>query len=127
MRLAASALDEGAIQRLLDVKARRGGEKPLTLAVKSADDALDYVPGMSPLARRLARRCWPGPVTLVCADNHPDSLVKHLPASVHEAVSPNGMVGLRVPAHQTFLDALRMLAGPVAMTSANRSRRARSR
>ncbi len=119
--LAASALNEEAIQQLLDVKARKGSEKPLTLAVKSADDALDYLPRMNQLARRLARRCWPGPVTLVCPDNHPDSLVKHLPASVHDAVSPNGLVGLRVPGHQTFLDALRMLAGPVAMTSANRS------
>jgi protein-tyrosine phosphatase len=120
--LAASALNEQAIQRLLGAKARPGGgEKPLTLAVKSADDALDYLPTMNQLARRLARRCWPGPVTLVCPDSHPDSLVKHLPASVHEAVSPSGMVGLRVPGHQTFLDALRLLAGPVAMTSANRS------
>jgi tRNA threonylcarbamoyl adenosine modification protein (Sua5/YciO/YrdC/YwlC family) len=120
--LAASALNEEAIQRLLSAKARAGrGDKPLTLAVKSADDALDYLPTMNQLARRLARRCWPGPVTLVCPDNHPDSLVKHLPASVHEAVSPSGMVGLRVPGHQTFLDALRLLAGPVAMSSANRS------
>ena len=37
-----------------------------------------------------------------------------------KAISPNGSIGLRVPAHQTVLDILRMLAGPIALTSANR-------
>src|SRR6185503_2741329 len=62
--LAASALDERAVGRLLAVKNRREGQA-LTLAVKSADEALDYVPNLSSVGRRLARRCWPGPVTLV--------------------------------------------------------------
>jgi protein-tyrosine phosphatase len=119
--LAASALNERAIEQLLAVKRRAESPKPLTLAVKSADDALDYLPRMNRLALRLARRCWPGPVTLVCPDNHPESLVKQLPTSVQQAVAPEGMVGLRVPGHETFLDVLRMLAGPVAMTSANRT------
>ena len=51
--IAASALSEDAVERLLDAKQRDG--KPLALAIKSADDALDYVPSMSPLAQRLAR------------------------------------------------------------------------
>jgi protein-tyrosine phosphatase len=119
--LAASALNERAIAQLLAVKRRAEGAKPLTLAVKSADDAMDYLPRMNRLALRLARRCWPGPVTLVCPDNHPESLVKQLPSSVQQAVAPEGLVGLRVPGHETFLDVLRMLAGPVAMTSANRT------
>jgi protein-tyrosine phosphatase len=119
--LAASALNEDAIAQMLAVKARAPGDKPLTLAVKSADDALDYAPRMSRLALRLARRCWPGPVTLVCPDDHPESLINQLPASVQQAVAPERMVGLRVPGHETFLDVLRMLAGPVAMTSANRT------
>lgn len=119
--LAASALNEDAIAQMLAVKQRAAGEKPLTLAVKSADDALDYVPRMSRLGLRLARRCWPGPVTLVCPDDHPESLVKQLPSSVQQAVAPERLVGLRVPGHETFLDVLRMLAGPVAMTSANRT------
>jgi protein-tyrosine phosphatase len=119
--LAASALNEGAIAHLLAVKQRGDKAKPLTLAVKSADDALDYLPRMNRLALRLARRCWPGPVTLVCPDNHPESLVKQLPSSVQTAVAPEGLVGLRVPGHETFLDVLRMLAGPVVMTSANRT------
>ena len=81
--LAASALDERAVKRLLAVKNRPEGQ-PLTLAVKSADDALDYVPDLSLLGRRLARRCWPGPVTLVVDDRHPDSLIGQLAPSVRQ-------------------------------------------
>ena len=118
--LAAHALDKDAVGRLLDSK-NRATAKPLTLAIKSADEARDYAPDMCPLAQRLARRCWPGPVTLVVDDSHPESLVRRLPAQVCQAVSPQGTVGLRVPGHQVILDVLRMLAGPLCLTSANRA------
>ncbi len=116
--LAATALDERAIERLLAAKHRPAGI-PLTLAVKSADDALDYVPDLSPLGRRLARRCWPGPVTMVVEDHHPESLLQQLPPAVRNAVAPDKTIGLRVPAHQTVLDILCMLAGPIVLSSAN--------
>ena len=54
--VAASALNSDAVERLLAVKARKPGH-PLTIAIKSADDALDYVPDKLPTAARLARRC----------------------------------------------------------------------
>jgi protein-tyrosine phosphatase len=116
--LAASALNEKAVARLLETKQRSPG-KALTLAIKSSDDVLDFVPGLSPLGRRLARRCWPGPVTIVTEENHRESLVRQLPATVQKAVSPSGSIGLRVPAHAMVLDILRMLVGPVVLTSAN--------
>jgi tRNA threonylcarbamoyl adenosine modification protein (Sua5/YciO/YrdC/YwlC family) len=119
--VAASALDPSAAAKMFRAKRRKPGQQPLTLAIKSADDALDYVPGMSRLAQRLARRCWPGPVTLVCDDDHPESVLTRLPPPVREAVSPAGTVGLRVPRHQVFLDVMRMMAGPIVVSSANRS------
>jgi tRNA threonylcarbamoyl adenosine modification protein (Sua5/YciO/YrdC/YwlC family) len=118
--LAASALDEDAVGRLLVMKERMTA-KPLTLAIKSADEARDYAPDLCPLGRRLARRCWPGPVTLVVDDSHPESLVRQLPPKVRLAVSPNQSIGLRVPGHPIILDVLRMLAGPLVLTSANRA------
>lgn len=118
--VAARALDEAAVGRLLEVKGRRQGH-PLTLAVRSADEARDYVPDMSPLAQRLARRCWPGPVTLVVDDSHPEGLIRQFPATVQKAVSPHGTLGLRVPGHQVILDVMGMVVGPLALTSANRS------
>lgn len=118
--IAASALDEEAVGRLLALKGRHS-EKPLTLAIKSADEARDYVPNLCALGERLARRCWPGPVTLVLDDTHPASLVRRLPPRVIQAVSPGQTVGLRVPGHPVVLDVLSMLAGPLALSSANRS------
>ena len=118
--MAARALDAEAVARLLEAKGRRA-EHPVALAVRSADEARDYAPDMSSLARRLARRCWPGPVTLVLDDSHPESLVHRLPPSVEQTVSPHGAVGLRVPGHQTIQDILKMVVGPLVLTSANRS------
>jgi tRNA threonylcarbamoyl adenosine modification protein (Sua5/YciO/YrdC/YwlC family) len=118
--LAASALHPAAVSRLMAVKSR-GGRKPFALAVKSGAEALDYAPDMPPLARRLARRCWPGPVTLVVADSHPDSLTNRLPAEVRRAISQKQTIGLRVPAHPLALDVLRMLSGPLVLSSANRA------
>ncbi|MFH1267716.1 MAG: L-threonylcarbamoyladenylate synthase, partial [Planctomycetota bacterium] len=118
--VAARALDGEAVERLIEVKGREAGH-PLTLAIRSAEEARDYAPDLSPLAQRLARRCWPGPVTLVVDDSHPESLVRRLPLSVQQAVSPGGTVGLRVPGHQLILDVLRMVSGPLALSSANRN------
>jgi protein-tyrosine phosphatase len=118
--LAASACRADAVQRLLKVKGR-GENQPLALAIKSAEEAPDFVPDMSPLARRLARRCWPGPVTLVVDNQHSEGLTQQLPREVRQVVAPNGTIGLRVPANDMSQDVLRMLTGPIVLTSANRS------
>ena len=89
--------------------------------MRSVEDAIDYAPALGAKAERLGRRCWPGPVTLVVKHGEDEGLVRQLPREVRAAVAPNGEVGLRVPAHQTVLDVLRMLAGPIVLTSANRS------
>jgi tRNA threonylcarbamoyl adenosine modification protein (Sua5/YciO/YrdC/YwlC family) len=117
--IGASARREDAVERLRQVKSR-SPDAPFSLAIKSAQEAADYAPDMGPLARRLARRCWPGPVTLVVDSDHPDSLLTQLPDRVRQIVAPNGTIGLRVPAHDILLDVLRMLAGPIVLTSANR-------
>jgi protein-tyrosine phosphatase len=121
--IAASALNSAAVERLGQIKGRDPA-KPFAFAIKSFEDALDYVPHMSPLARRLARRCWPGPVTLVLPDGHPDSVIRRLPRIVQEMAVPSGTVGLRVPAHETTQQVLRLLAGPIVLTSANLSNQA---
>jgi len=66
-----------------------------TLAVSCLDQAVALVPCMSVMGRRLARRCWPGPVTL----QFPDA-----PA-------------LCCPAHSAILHALHELGCPLAVTA----------
>ncbi len=120
--IAASALHEDAVQRLLVAKGRPE-DQPVTLAIKSPEDALDYVPRISPLGQRLARRCWPGPITLVLEDDHPDSVIRQLPASVQQVVCPAGTIGLRVPAHPVILSVLRLSAGPSGAEQCQSQRR----
>ncbi len=114
---AASGLSERGVQRLLAI--RQGQlDGPATLAVRSTDEVLDYVPQLPAVGQRLARRCWPGPVTLQLPDAQPESAVYRLPAPVRQAVVPGGEIRLRVPAHEMVLSALRLLAGPVVMIGA---------
>lgn len=116
--IAAAGLNEKGVDRLVELKGRKAGH-PFALAVRGIDDALDYVPNMPALGERLARRCWPGPITLVFDATHSDSLAHRLPANVRQAVCPHGTLGLRVPAAPLVLESLRLLAGPLALTSAN--------
>jgi protein-tyrosine phosphatase len=47
--------------------------------------------------------------------------VQQLPPNVRAAVVPQSTIGLRVPAHRAVLDVLRMMTGPLVLSSANRS------
>lgn len=123
----ASARSAAGVQKIFDAKGR-SEQDSLALAIKSAEEASDYVPNPGRIAERLARRCWPGPITLVMEHGRKSNeeftsggLINQLPADVLKAVAPNGTVGLRVPADDTMLAILQMLAGPIALTSANRS------
>ncbi len=116
----ASARSVAGVQKIFEAKGR-SLETPLALAIKSAEEALDYVPQMGRIAERLARRCWPGPVTLVVDQSEEGGLIEQLPSSVREVVAPQGTIGLRVPAHDMVLAILQMLAGPIALTSVNQS------
>jgi protein-tyrosine phosphatase len=115
--LAASALIPEAVARLCRSK-KRDQERPMTLAIRGAGEALDWVPAMSRLGRRLARRCWPGPVTLVF-DGAGGGLVSRLSEPVRRNVCPSGSIGLRTPAHRAILSVLQLLPGPLVLTSAN--------
>jgi protein-tyrosine phosphatase len=118
--IAASALLPDAVDRLVEIKGR-ADDKPLTLAIGGAEEVLDWVPGLSQVGRRLAGRCWPGPVTLVCADGVTEGRACWLPERVRRRVCPKGSLGLRVPAHGAILQLLPLLGGPLVLTSANRS------
>jgi len=118
--LAASAADESAVQRLLNIKDRPEG-KPLAIALHSRDEAMKFVPQMSPLADRISKRCWPGPVTVVFAGALEQGAGRDLPPAVQAAVSTGGDLGLRIPAHWATLEVIRLANVPIALTSANKS------
>jgi protein-tyrosine phosphatase len=117
--LAASALNEAAVQRLASIRQPAPNE-PLTLAIRSTDDALDFAPQLPSLGLRLARRCWPGPVTLEVEDAQLESVIQRLPKGVQSLVAPEKRIRMRVPAHDMLLSVLRLVAGPLVMSGARR-------
>ncbi len=113
--VAASGRSEQAASRLGAMVTRRAGEPLLTLALKTADEALDWAPRISPVGRRLARRCWPGPVSMLVPDDHAESLVHRLPDTSRTGLVGGGRIRLRIPGHAMLADCMRMLAGPVVL------------
>ncbi len=118
--VAASALHAEGVERLIHCKGRPE-DKPLALALPHAAAGRDWVPYMSPLARRLCRRCWPGPVTLVFRHGWQEGLITRLPEGVRRYVVPGSTLGIRIPDHDAIRQVLRRLPGPLVLTSANRS------
>ncbi|MFM7138344.1 MAG: Sua5/YciO/YrdC/YwlC family protein [Planctomycetota bacterium] len=111
--VASSARVAAAAEALRAITGERPGEPCLTLVLKSAEEALDWAPRITPLGRRLARRCWPGPVAMIVPDDHPESLMTRLPAATRAALVEGGRLRLRIPGHPLLADCMRMLAGPV--------------
>ena len=107
----ACALNDAAVDRLVEAKGRDVG-KGITLLVDDLADAAGLVVA-SPAARRLAGRFWPGPLTMV-VPLQPDVGLPHAVTGGTRAV------GLRVP-DQPFTRRLARALGPLPLTSANRS------
>lgn len=108
--LGANAFDDHAVARIFEAKERDPSD-PLIVHLAQEADLHTVASDVPPLARALAGRFWPGPLTLV------------LPRG--ERVAPRVSAGLptvavRVPAHPVAQALLRAAALPVAAPSANR-------
>ena len=103
--LAADAADADAIQRLFALKQRPVDRSIAVLVADMA--AAETLVTLTPPARRLAERFWPGPLTIVAA-RRPDA-PPHLGTGT--------TIGVRLPDD----DLMRAIAGPapLAVTSAN--------
>jgi protein-tyrosine phosphatase len=115
--LAACALHAEAVERISRFK---GLARPRTmpLALRGPGEIADWVPDLSPLAGRLARRSWPGAVTLVLSGGIERGLVPRLPESVRAVVAPDATIGLRCPAHPVVRDILAFVPAPLVLTGA---------
>jgi L-threonylcarbamoyladenylate synthase len=108
--LAGDGLNPIALARIFEVKQRPLFD-PLILHFSDAAGAFSLAGEALPIARELAQRFWPGPLTLVLRKREtvPDLATSGLPN-----------VALRVPAHPVAQALLRAFGGPLAAPSANR-------
>lgn len=107
--LGASAYHAQAIARIYKAKGR-SRENPIPILLANMQELSRVTLSPPPMARRLAKRFWPGPITLI---------VWRKP-TLPDEISPSSTVGVRVPDHPVALTLL-TIAGPLAVTSANKS------
>lgn len=118
--LAALASNAAAVERLIAAKGRPAG-RPLALAISGADVLERFAPNVPTLAKRLARRLWPGPLTLVFDASDAASELARLPETSKKAILPEGKAGFRAPRNAFVLKVLEALDEPIVLTSANLS------
>ena len=111
--LGANGLDPDAVRRIFEAKGRPE-DNPLILHVPGAQWLPRYCVDVPPLAYELARRFWPGPLTMILkrGSRVPDITTAGLDT-----------VGVRCPDHAVTLALIREAGVPVAAPSANRSGR----
>lgn len=107
--LAAMPTLEESIESLYIIKGRTR-IKAIALLMAHYSELDQVAQEVSPLARSLAEKFWPGPLTLI-VPRHPS-----LPASL----SNTNTIGVRVPDHPVALSLLKQ-TGPLGVTSANLS------
>jgi len=116
--LGALASNSSAVRNLCVQKGRRSGHA-LPLVISGADVLTRYAPNVDASVLRVARRFWPGPLTLVLDGTDPRSELFRLPEDSRRAIMPEGTVGIRVPQNDFLLELLRALDEPLVLTSAN--------
>lgn len=107
----AIAWDAAAVARLYTAKLRAADKAIPVLLADPADLAL-VAREVSPLAQALARRFWPGPLTLI---------VPRAAAVPDEVTAGGDTVAVRVPDHPLARALIRAAGAPLAATSANLS------
>lgn len=107
--LACNALDPRAVHKVFEAK-ERPPENPLIVHVSSFDQLADVAQDMPELAKRLAERFWPGPLTLVLPKK---------PSVPDETTAGLDTVAVRIPSHPIAISLIRAASVPIAAPSAN--------
>ena len=107
--LGADARSAAAVDHLVAVRGREES-KPILVLVRDLAMAETVAAEISPAARRLAARFWPGPLTLVLPAR------AGLPAAL---TAGSGTIGVRAPGHPLAAALVGGLGAPVTAPSAN--------
>ena len=107
--LAADPFNEDAVSRLFTVKGR-GAQQALPLMAADEAQVTAHLGSMSSTASVLARRFWPGPLTLLVSA--PRTLARGVTGGA-------GTVGVRVPGDEVARAICAACGRPITATSAN--------
>jgi len=108
--LGADAGNPAAIAKLYAAKGRPA-DHPVIVHVAGMAQLNDWAREITPVARRLAQRFWPGPLTLI---------LKRAPGVSDAVTGGQDTVGLRIPSHPVAHALLEKFGGGIAAPSANR-------
>ena len=108
--LGANALDPAAVEKIFIAKGRPPSS-PLIVHVDSIEMARGLVRAWPEKAEKIARRFWPGPLTLVLPKQ------PHIPERLTAGLDT---VGIRMPSNPIALALIHEAALPLAAPSANR-------
>ncbi|WP_435017887.1 Sua5/YciO/YrdC/YwlC family protein [Tundrisphaera sp. TA3] len=120
--LVACALRPEAVARLrvLAAPARAQVANPHgfpTLFLKGADEVADWANVPSEAGRRLARRAWPGPMTLILPVAE-QGLARRLTPEVRSFLLTDGTIAVRAPGDPMVREILRLMPGPLVRSIA---------
>jgi L-threonylcarbamoyladenylate synthase len=107
--LAADPWNSAAVAKVFTIKGRPD-DRALPLVASDVDQVQQWIGEMSAVARCLAQRFWPGPLTLVMRAPH---------ALAPEVTAGGTTVGVRVPSHNVTRALCAAFDRPVTATSAN--------
>lgn len=106
--LAGLANSEQAVDRLNQLR-----QSTTTLLSRSVDEAFDFLPDLSRTGRKLARRCWPGPVILNAESSAASGgLVESLSQQTRELLGRD-RVSVTVSSEPTVAEINRLLPAPL--------------
>ncbi len=109
--LAADPFNLRAVDRVYEIKSR-SRHKPLSLLIEDVDQAEDLARPLPEEFYKLARKFWPGPLTIIVQAS------SKLPLKV---TANSGNVALRVPSAKIPLAVVQAAGIPITATSANLS------
>lgn len=108
--LAANASSKEALNKLFEAKGRPKSH-PVIVHLASPEQLPDWVVSVPDVAVELAKRFWPGPLTMI---------FKKRDHVLNEVTGGQDTVAIRIPDHKTALELLREFNGGLAAPSANR-------
>lgn len=107
--IGANALDRDAVNKIFKIKQRPAND-PIIVHISNINQITDIAINVPEIAFKLAKKFWPGPLTLILKRNEkvPSNVSSDLPT-----------IAVRMPSHKIALSLIESAQRPIAAPSAN--------